>query len=175
VASADLKLLEMPHVGLSAFWEVLRKQANLGEVNPQRLAISVNGMGNVGRAVALAFARRGFHVRAYAPAYDPSPGQLAPLRSNITPIADGAEFLRGADVLLSGTGTAPSKLADYRLLPDHAKIFNVASSNVELALGPLARAAQRDRARPYLADIGQEESDDPKWLPDWVTFLRVPA
>jgi S-adenosylhomocysteine hydrolase len=297
VGSADLKLLEMPHVGLSAFWEILRKLSNIGDADPQRLEISVNGQGNVGRAVAMAYARRGFRVRTY----DPDPRQLLALHPNITPVADRTEFLSSADVLISGTGTAPIKVADYRLLPNQAKVFNVASSNdeldaaaaiaasrleqkprawwspdwifdkaayveslpellqddeyaipetgwvygrfrgMDLPLGQLARAAQRDRLlhlgdkvlylasngfvvnhltdcedpiparyiqptraalfigcveamepdrkngpfeidphrqeiarKAYLADVG-DELDDPKWLPDWVTSLRVPA
>ena len=164
VGSAGLKLLEMPHVGLSAFWEVLRKLANLGETDPQKLSISVNGLGLVGMSVALAFARRGFQVRAS----DPDDARFENLHANITPIADRDAFLRGAEVLLSGTGTAPIKLADYRLLPDGAKLFNVASSNDELdAASAIVAARLAQKPKPWWSrDWKRDKAAYVESLPD---------
>lgn len=150
VGSAPLKLYEMPHVGLSAFWEVMRKLANLGETDPQKLTIAVNGLGHVGNAVALAFARRGFKVRAY----DPTPPR-ASLHPNIEVVADREAFLRSADVLLSGTGTAPIRAEDYRLLPNRARVFNVASSNDELDATNAIRSSRI------------EQNPRPWWSPSW--------
>jgi S-adenosylhomocysteine hydrolase len=156
VARAWVKLdNEMPVIGLSAYDEIYRKLLHLRSVDrdPGR-TISLLGFGAVGREIAIAFAGRDYDLRVH--------DRVRPhdLPRGMSFVADRREFLRGANVLVSATGSAPLGLADYRDLPHRAALFNAASSNDELA------------AREAIAAARCEQPPRRWWSSDWQTKGR---
>jgi S-adenosylhomocysteine hydrolase len=167
VAAAPLKIdNEMPQVGHSIFWEVIRKLTVLEDagIGPPK-TISLNGLGAVGMSLARACQRNGFAVRLYDELFDLFPPEdFGQSKNGIELIRDRREFLRGAEALVSLTGAAPIRLEDYAHLPNNAALFNGASSNDEMDAARAVEAARMNQPpRRWWA---------PAWRKDKTAYLR---